>query len=220
MINVAVPFHRRPEERPICSGETVSADRGACQPAAAARDVVRMPVDFLSDFLSDSEAAKYGRSAGPPSRAEMEKILSSTTRTRPSSRLPPPERVLSRQLATRSCSRKCRAGVRLSAVHVLGSRGHLRFREHDLLGSPMTCADQPTLGLGPRSGGERRPRTTSGCATNSPPLTATTAAPSPATAPCTARWSTRSSRSARTSASWSPRAPTAGACATPSPDSR
>ncbi|MGW4967094.1 DUF4158 domain-containing protein [Nonomuraea sp. NPDC004186] len=30
-----------------------------------------MPVDFLSD----SEAAKYGRYAGPPSRAEMEKIF-------------------------------------------------------------------------------------------------------------------------------------------------
>ncbi|MEV0347296.1 DUF4158 domain-containing protein [Nonomuraea sp. NPDC050680] len=30
-----------------------------------------MPVDFLSD----SEAAKYGRYDGPPSRAEMEKIF-------------------------------------------------------------------------------------------------------------------------------------------------
>ncbi|WP_236050726.1 hypothetical protein [Nonomuraea cypriaca] len=30
-----------------------------------------MPVDFLSD----SEAAKYGRYDGPPTRAEMEKIF-------------------------------------------------------------------------------------------------------------------------------------------------
>ncbi|MEV4250741.1 hypothetical protein AB0J63_46020 [Streptosporangium canum] len=43
-----------------------------------------------------------------------------------------------------------------AALAVLGSRGRLRFRKHDPLGSPVTCADRLTLGLRTRSGGGRR----------------------------------------------------------------